>query len=93
MSFSALYLAAAFFLKFGVCFWIFFLNFFFVVWSYRYLKKKKSGEGKDCEKYKSSALWVMWSITGLVIKSVYNIWMEQEEMLYFLSKSKCSDME
>lgn len=47
----------------------------------------------ESETYKSTALWVTLSIMGPVIKSVYNIWMEQEKILYFLSKSKCFDME
>lgn len=42
---------------------------------------------------RSTALWKTPSIMGPVIKSVYNIWMEQQKILYFLSKSKCFDME
>jgi len=43
--------------------------------------------------YRGTALWITQSIMGLVIKSVYNIWMEQQKILYFISKSKSFDME
>lgn len=43
--------------------------------------------------YRGTALWITQSIMGLLIKSVYNIWMEQQKILYFISKSKSFDME